>query len=248
MKHSKIILALLGALAVAATARVSAASAIDIAFQSANITEGIFNYTLTLNNSNQLTAGDGFTFYDFEGFVPGATTLTPLTGGGSLSMANFAPTFTTTDSTPAGSLGGQGNDLNNSAALNTVVQTDADNNGLSDSFADPNSSTDGLSNPTFDNPEIYNVSFVFDAGSSYNAADTETYLLTLFTSVVNTNEQVSMTEVGSEAQDSGGDPSYGATSVYTPNGPGEVPVDLPEPSTLGLLAIGAIYLNRRKAR
>ena len=233
--------------AVALAASTSAhAGAIDVEFQSANVAAGIFNYTLTLNGSSQLNSGDGITFYDFEGYVPGAASLTPISGG-SLSLGDFTETIATNPAAPSNQ-DGQGTELNNSSTLNSIVQADADKNGLPDNFADANSPGDGLSNPTFDNPLITNLSFVYDSASPYSTTSPETYLLTVYTADTNALNQVAQSEIGTEGQDGLGNPSYAVGFLFTPGGPGEVPVTIPEPTTLGLLVIGAIGLVRRPSR
>src|SRR5271169_4649520 len=89
-----------------------------------NPATGAFSYIVTLDGSTNLESGDGFVIYDYLDYVPGSATLTPLTGGGSLSLSQFTITGISSDTSPS-SNPNQGNALDNPVAVNQLAQTEA---------------------------------------------------------------------------------------------------------------------------
>ena len=246
--------ALVGAAILAICVGSAKAHTITVKDDAIDTSTGIFTYMVTLDSTTEINAGGGFVIYDFGGYVPNSATLTPLTGNGTLGLSDFMITTTTTDTTPVNNQG-QGNDLIHSASVNSLAQSDADSSmGVDpDGYPDPDSGPPGndmLSNPTFDNPATPNLSFVYTSGNTYLTTGDETYLLTLYTSLVNSNNQVSLSVVATEDQDwSNFDlPSFAQNLLQVPYGSNNTQVALPEPSALALIGIAGSALIRRKPR
>jgi hypothetical protein len=213
-----------------------------------NAATGVFTYTVTLDSTTDIQLGDGFVIYDFLDYVPNSATLTPLTGGGSLSLSRFTITGISSVDSP-NSDPNQGSALNNPVAINQLAQTEADVTSLPMIYADPNSPADGLSNPTFDNSATPNLSFVYNSSSTYATSGPETYLLSLSTSAVNSNSAVSNTVVTTEDHNPAdfNTLAYAENLLYVPSGGNSTQITLPEPTMLGVIALGSLGLRRRRA-
>ena len=251
-------LALVGAAMIATGAQIGAAESITIKTSSVNAATGVFVYTITLDSTTQIASGDGFVIYDF-GALAGPATLTPQTGGGGLTISDF-----TVNTTGNSANTNQGNALSGPIGVNQVAQTDANvhSGQLPSPYADASGTTpappgDGLSNPTFDNPAVPNLNFVYNQSTAFTPGTTQTYLLTLTTSAINSMNMVSISEAVGEDQDTSNSPSVSLTEqlVDIPLGNnGTTIVFGPAPKAslgglalFGLVGIGGL-LKKRFAR
>jgi len=227
------------------------ADTITVKDNSVNTSTGVFTYLITLDSTTYIAPGSGFTIYDFGGYVPNSATITPLTGGGTLGLGDFQISIISSNNSPNPNPG-QGTALNNPMSVNSLVQVDANVHGQAPNvYPDPNSPGDGLSNPTFDNPATPNLNFIYDnLNSSYQTSGTETYLLTVDTSLINPNNQVSVSEVGTEDQDNTNFYTYSFAQnlVFVPFGSNGTTVQLPEPTSLTLLGLAGFGLLRRSRK
>jgi len=206
-----------------------------------NPATGAFSYIVTLDGSTNIESGDGFVIYDYLDYVPGSATLTPLTGGGGLSLSQFTITGISSETSPS-SNPNQGNALDNPVAVNQLAQTEANITSLPNIYADPDSPDDGLSNPTFDNSATPNLNFVYSSSTNYTTSGPETYLLTLTTTALNASNLTANTVVTTEDHN----PSESNTFAFAENLVHVPAVVLPEPASLGIVALGALGLLRRR--
>jgi hypothetical protein len=211
---------------------------------SINTATGVFTYVVTLDSTTEIASGNGFTIYDFLDYVSGSATLTPVTGSGTLGLSQISITEATTDTSPVSDQD-QGTDLNDSVAVNELATQTAEVDGLPNIYADPDAPTDGLTNPTFDNGSIPNLSFVFDSSTPYMTTGAQTYLLTLDTSLKNTLNQTSDTVVTTEDLNT----ANSSSTAFAENLLLVPAAAIPEPATLGLMLIGAggLLMRRRPA-
>jgi hypothetical protein len=233
--------------AVAVGAGFTSADTITVKSASVNALTGMFQYTITLDGTTNIEQGDGFVIYDFGGYVGGATTSLVALNGGGLTLSDFT-VATTTDT---------GSNLNNPVTVNELATTDASSHSqLAAIYANPNSATNGLANPTFDDPNTPNLVFVYNSGTTFNTAgSSQIYTLTLFTSATNPNSQVSATEAVGEDNNPANDNSlsFSENLVDVPlggNSTVQTSVSLPRSlfATLGLFGMVAVTKLRRHRR
>ena len=238
---------------IAAGAQIGAANSITIKTSSVNAATGVFVYTITLDSSTLIANSDGFVIYDF-GALAGPATLTPQTGGGGLTISDFTVNLTGNSVNT-----NQGNALTGPVSVNTVAQTDANVHSaqLPSPYADASAPGDGLSNPTFDNFAVPNLSFVYNQSTSFQPGTTQTYLLTLTTANVNTMNQVSNSEAVGEDENTANNDTISLTEqiVDIPlgnNGTTIVFGPAPKASVGGLALFGLVgiggLLKKRFAR
>jgi hypothetical protein len=241
-------LAMVGAAAIAAGARISAADTITIKSGSVDPSHGVFNYTISLDGTTEIQSGDGFVIYDFGGLT-GTPTLTETSGTGSLVISDF--TVMTS---------GFGNNLANPVAVNTLATADASTHmQLPAMYSDPGAPADGLGSPmTFDNGATSNLSFVYTGPTTYfTNGGTETYTLTLDTSSTNMNGQVSVSEAVGEDNNpaNNGSLSFSENLINVPLGSNStVQIAAPTPQAslgglalFGLVGVVSILRSRRLA-
>jgi hypothetical protein len=179
---------------VALGARTGAADTITVKTLNVNAATGTFQYTVTLDDTTFIAPGDGFVIYDFGGFT-GSATLSSLTGGGTLAISN-------TNGLSVSSIS-QGNTLPSPAGVNgdatAAAMVDIPSAFIYTSTNTGNSA--GLGTTTFDNPGTSNLVFTENGAGYTDTSDTQTYLLTLTTTLTNTMNKISQSMFAEEDED-----------------------------------------------
>jgi hypothetical protein len=189
-----------------------------------NTLTGEFQYTVELATGAKLVSGDGLVIYDFPDLVtsgPDAPTLVANTPAGAATFA--ALTFNVDQSLLGNSLSAL-----SPSASNTVlgfVPNDADNSAFP---------------PGSDNPNVENVSIVYNGSSPLGPTADYLGTLTLYTSL--TGPGVTVNVNGTTAsKDSSGPGEIPSSDEETDSGNVTVPV--PEPTSLGILGIMGVILG-----
>lgn len=202
---------------------VSLAKTITVQNVSQDTTTGVYTYAVTFDSEAYVAGGDGFVLYDFPGLTSWSLSGTGASGSldssGTLTSSTGPMKLTSTDTGDALSDGSA------EAVANTDASIIAADNGL-----------------IFDDPTVDNLSFIWQ-GPPAIYTGSATAILTLDTSLTDGDTD----SVYASVDRSGTTPG---TSYGTAEGTVFVPASgaIPEPTSTGILIVGAIGLIARRRR